>query len=187
MLRVVTSEPTRRRILELALATQAVGIAAAQEHAAHQTSRRDGNAKLESLTKSEAAEIEALAALIIPSPGAREAGVIHFIDKALATFDRDKRDAYRDGLRMLAARRTELFPSSTTLAALSGDEQLELVLRIENTEFFELVRVHTIIGFPGAAIVWWQSRTGGLAIDWLRGIARWRWFIFGLRKPWTSW
>ena len=53
--------------------------------------------------------MEALASLIIPSgstPGAREAGVIYFIDKALATFDRDKREAYRQGFAAFEQRVT---------------------------------------------------------------------------------
>ena len=40
-------------------------------------------------------------AQILPSdegPGAREAGVVYFIDRALATFDSDKREAYRKGM-----------------------------------------------------------------------------------------
>ena len=49
----------------------------------------DGDAKLSFLSAAEAADIEAVAAQIIPtddSPGAREAGVVYFIDRALATF-----------------------------------------------------------------------------------------------------
>ena len=144
----MTPEPTRRRILELALASQAAGIAAAQEHA-HQAVRTP-RGSLEVLSRADAGEVEALAALIIPSgstPGAREAGVIYFIDKALATFDRDKRNAYRDGLALLAARRAELFPGSAGMASLSAEQQLQLARSLEGTEFFEMVRVHTIVGF----------------------------------------
>ena len=144
---VVTSELTRRRILELALATQAAGIADAQEHA-HKAVRARGG--LEVLSRAEAADIGALTALIIPSgasPGAREAGAIYFIDRALATFDRDKRPAYREGLTMLATRRAELFPGSANMASLSAAQQLQLARSLETTEFFEMVRVHTILGF----------------------------------------
>ena len=45
--------------------------------------------KLSFLSAAEAADVEAVAAQIIPtddSPGAREAGVVYFIDRALATF-----------------------------------------------------------------------------------------------------
>jgi gluconate 2-dehydrogenase gamma chain len=142
------SEHTRRRILELALASHAAAIASAQQHA-HQAVTA-GTANFVSLSTEDAAELEVLASLIIPSgatPGAREAGVVYFIDKALATFDKDKREAYLEGLRMVRGRRLEMFPQSTSLAALTPADQLRLAHSIEATEFFEMLRVHTIIGF----------------------------------------
>ena len=90
------TEPTRRRILELALAGHAAAIAEAQQHAHDAAKPGNPDRKLQSLSTAEAREVETLASLIIPSgstPGAREAGAIYFIDKALATFDRDKREA----------------------------------------------------------------------------------------------
>ena len=41
--------------------------------------------------------------------GSSRAGVIHFIDRALTTFDQDKRQA---GLAAIQAKRKELFPRS---------------------------------------------------------------------------
>src|SRR6266404_8152665 len=70
-------------------------ILAAQEHA-HQAGRSSPS-KFEFFSPLQAAEIEAMAAQIIPAdetPGAREARTIYFIDRALTTFDRDKRTAY---------------------------------------------------------------------------------------------
>jgi gluconate 2-dehydrogenase gamma chain len=152
------TEHTRRRILELALAGHAAAIAEAQQHA-HQASKAgnpDAKAgsqgKLQSLSPAEAEEVAALASLIIPSgstPGAREAGVVYFIDKALATFDRDKREGYRQGLRMAQARREELFPGSTSIARLTHGDQLRLAEAIANTEFFETLRAHTVMAFLG--------------------------------------
>jgi gluconate 2-dehydrogenase gamma chain len=148
------TEPTRRRILELALASHAAAIAEAQQHA-HQAAKAENPetpGKLQSLSAEEAEEIGALASLIIPSgstPGAREAGVIYFIDKALATFDRDKRETYRKGLRTVQARRQELFPGSTSIASLKLGDQLRLAEAIENTEFFETLRTHTVMAFLG--------------------------------------
>jgi gluconate 2-dehydrogenase gamma chain len=145
------TEPTRRRILELALATHAVAIAEAQQHA-HRSAQADAHPKLQSLSKEEAREVSALASLIIPSgstPGAREAGVIYFIDAALATFDRRKREAYRRGLSMAQARREELFPGSTGIASLKAGDQLRLAGAIEHTEFFEMLRIHTVMAFLG--------------------------------------
>jgi gluconate 2-dehydrogenase gamma chain len=151
MLRGMMTEPTRRRILELALASHAAAIAEAQQHA-HQAAKAGTGEKLQSLSAGEAEEVGALASLIIPSgstAGAREAGVTFFIDKALATFDRDKREAYRQGLRTVQSRREELFPGSTSIASLKPGDQLRLAQAIENTEFFETLRVHTVMAFLG--------------------------------------
>ncbi len=144
-------EPTRRRILELTLAGHAAAIAQAQQHA-HEVAKATVPGELQSFSADEAEEVAALASLIIPSgstPGAREAGVLYFIDKALATFERDKREAYRQGLGMVKARREQLFPGSTSIARLAPADQLRLAQTIEETDFFEIVRVHTITGFLG--------------------------------------
>jgi gluconate 2-dehydrogenase gamma chain len=145
------TEPTRRRILELALAGHAAAIAEAQQHA-HAAAKEGAEGKLQSLSAAEARDVETLASLIIPSgstPGAREAGAVYFIDKTLATFDREMSDAYRRGLRMANSRREELFPRSTTISDLSAADQVRLVQAIENTEFFEMLRVHTVMAFLG--------------------------------------
>ncbi len=107
-------------------------------------------ARTEYLSAADAAEIEAIASAIIPSdemPGAKEAGVIYFIDRALATFDHDQRDLYRSGLAATQAKRREMFPDSASIAALAPAQLAELVLSIEKTPFFEAIRIHTITGF----------------------------------------
>jgi|SRR5579872_4626013 len=97
-----------------------------------------------------AAEIEAICAQIIPddgTPGARETGVIRFIDRVLAGYEIDKRGAYQQGLRETQATREKLFPESTGIAALAPADQKKLVEAIEKTPFFGLVRMHAILGF----------------------------------------
>ena len=99
-----------------------------------------------------AAEIKVIAGEIIPetgTPGAESAGVIWFIDRALAGYDRDKRDLYARGLRETEARRAELFPQSTSIQSLTQDQRIALLKAIEKTEFFKQVRFHTILGFFG--------------------------------------
>jgi gluconate 2-dehydrogenase gamma chain len=126
-------------------------ILAAQEHA-HQAMRSAKLPSLSVLGPVEAREIEAIASQIIPtdtSPGAREAGVIYFIDGALATFDRHKRDLYTKGLALAQAKRAAMFPRSESIAALRPEEQAGLLHAIENTDFFEQVRIHCIMGFFG--------------------------------------
>jgi len=99
-----------------------------------------------------AAEIKVIAAEIIPetdTPGADRAGVIWFIDRALAGYDRNKRDLYARGLHETQALRAEMFPGSTSLASLTPDQRIVLLKAIEQTEFFKQVRFHTILGFFG--------------------------------------
>jgi len=101
---------------------------------------------------STAAEINAIAAQIIPdddTPGADRAGVIWFIDGALAGYDQDKRGLYTRGLAEAQAKRAQMFRESTSIAGLTSAQQVELLKAIEHTEFFQQVRRHTILGFFG--------------------------------------
>ncbi len=111
-----------------------------------------GPPHFETLDLVTAGEIEAIANQIIPSadgPGAREAGVIFFIDRALSTFAADDREAYRIGMAQFQQKRRELFPNSTTIASLTNQQQIALIRAIEASEFFELLRTHTVLGFLG--------------------------------------
>jgi gluconate 2-dehydrogenase gamma chain len=122
-------------------------VAAAQHHEA---SGAAPARHFEAFDPETAAEVEALAAQIIPStdgPGAREAGVIYFIDRALSTFASNDREAYRTGMAQFQQKRKELFPDSTTIAALTEEQQISLVRALENSAFFELLRTHTVLGF----------------------------------------
>jgi gluconate 2-dehydrogenase gamma chain len=97
-----------------------------------------------------AAEVEAIAAQIIPddeTAGAKGAGVIWFIDSALAGYDEDKRGLYERGLAETQAKRAEMFQGSSTIASLSADRQTALLKAIEKTEFFQQVRAHSVLGF----------------------------------------
>jgi gluconate 2-dehydrogenase gamma chain len=144
-------ESTRREWFSTCLAMLAwPEVLSAQQHA--QTAAESATPRFETLDAGAAAEIEALAAQIIPSsggPGAREAGVIYFIDRALSTFAADQRDAYRTGLAELQQKRKELFPDSTTIASLTNKQQMSLIKAIEESDFFELLRTHTVLGFLG--------------------------------------
>jgi hypothetical protein len=100
-------------------------------------------------------EIAAIAAQIIPedeTPGAAGAGVISFIDQSLAGYDQDKRELYARGLAETQARRAQMFPGSTTIARLTGEQQIMLLKDIENTDFFRAVRLHTILGYFGRPV-----------------------------------
>jgi gluconate 2-dehydrogenase gamma chain len=125
-------------------------VLAARQHA--HTAAHSSAAHFETLDADTAAEIEALTAQIIPSvggPGAREAGVIYFIDRALATFAAADAEAYRSGLTAVQKTRMELFPNSAAIASLSNHQQITLMGAIETTSFFDLLRTHTVLGFLG--------------------------------------
>jgi gluconate 2-dehydrogenase gamma chain len=126
-------------------------IAAAQQHA-HEAVQSSTPPPFQTLDPAMAAEIDAITSHIIPStdgPGAREAGVIYFIDRALSTFDADLRESYRTGMAAVQKKRKEMFASSASIAALTNEQQIQLIHAIETTEFFELLRTHTLYGFLG--------------------------------------
>ena len=111
--------------------------------------------KLAFFTEAQAAEVEAMAAQIIPTdgtPGAREAHVVNFIDRALVTFEKDQQQAYVKGLQELDAQTKKLFPSATKFSALSPDQQTQVLTAMEKTPFFNLVRTHTVTGFFASPI-----------------------------------
>ena len=124
-------------------------IVAAKEYAQH-AGESGQPAQFQFFSAEQAVEIEAVAAQIIPSddaPGAREAHVIYFIDRVLTTFDRDKQPTYAQGLKDLQHRTQELFSSAGRFSSLTPGQQIQLLTGIEKSEFFELVRLHTIMGF----------------------------------------
>jgi gluconate 2-dehydrogenase gamma chain len=131
------------------IATHWPGILAAQEYAQRVALARQP-AKLEFLSVEQAAEIESVTAQIIPTddtPGAREAGIVHFIDRSLASFDRDKQPVYVQGLKDLEAKTREMFPAASKFSGLTSAQQIQLLKAIERTPFFAQVRTHTVVGF----------------------------------------
>src|SRR5579863_2465444 len=124
-------------------------ILAAQNHA-HQAAASKPPVPFQFFSPEQANQIEAACAQIIPTddtPGAREAQVIHFIDQALLTFDRDKQPLYSQGLKDLQAKTRELFPQTIRFSDLAAAQQGKVLQAIEKTEFFEVVRLHTVMGF----------------------------------------
>ncbi len=129
--------------------SQCAGFAAWAEIAAAQSATPP---VFQTLDAEAAREIDAVTSQIIPStdgPGAHEAGVVFFIDRALSTFDANLRDAYRLGMASVQQKRKEMFPGSASIAALSNEQQIQLIKGVETTDFFELLRTHTLYGFLG--------------------------------------
>lgn len=131
---------------------------------ARQSANSASPAKFEFLSPEQAAEIDAISARIIPTtdtPGAREAGVVFFIDRALSTFAKDAQKMYADGLSDLQTRVREMFPSAEKFSAATVEQQDQILQSLDEnsaaasgrrshssaSSFFELVRVHTVMGF----------------------------------------
>jgi hypothetical protein len=129
-------------------------LLAAKQHAQH-TMRAVAvgvPAKLEFLTPAQAAGVEAITALIVPTtdtPGAREAGVVYFIDHFLLTLGADEQKPFANAMASVEGKRKELFPASADFASLAVAQQTEILKAIENTPAFNLFRSFTMIGFLG--------------------------------------
>lgn len=111
---------------------------------------RGGGTPFAFFTIAQAADVEAMAAQIIPTddtPGAREARVVYFIDRALTSFFRDRQADYTKGLAELTDKSRSLVSGATTFASLRSAQQVQVLNSIEKTPFFEMVRRHTITGF----------------------------------------
>jgi gluconate 2-dehydrogenase gamma chain len=132
---------------------------------AHKAAKAAMPPKFEFFTAEEAAEVEAIAARIIPTddtPGAREAGVVYFIDRGLVTFGADDQKTYREGLPDLQARVNDMFPNASKFSGLAAEQQDEVLHSFDDKtdaprrafrerpgaqNFFETLRQHTIAGF----------------------------------------
>lgn len=118
----------------------AAGDAAAEARAAE----RD----FSTLAPADAEDLAAIAECIIPSgdtPGAREAGVVWFMDAALGDVMNDRRDTVLDGLAALNRRAADA-GAQGRFASLDGNEQIRLLKAAEGEAFFETVRFMTLAG-----------------------------------------
>ena len=105
--------------------------------------------RLRVFDRAQAREIEAAAERIIPSdagPGAREAGVLYYIDGGLATFAKEQQPLFREGLTKLADETRTRFPQAARFSALTGEQRDEVLRAIEKSPFFEALRLATIAG-----------------------------------------
>ncbi len=112
-------------------------------------------------TKAQWALVEAMTARLIPTddqPGAREAGCVNFIDKALANEEAAARPLYEAALPGVDAVAKAMHAKS--FAALEPAAQDAVLVALEkgtakawpaaagpSPEFFETLRVHTVVGF----------------------------------------
>ena len=172
---------SRRAFLGAAVAAAAKGsavalglpaILAACERA--DEARRAG-AGLKNLGAEEAAEFRAIAARIMPSdetPGAEEAGVIHFMDHALTEPEQLK--MLRGGLADLQRQARERYGAGGVFHQLEPERQDALLRAIEDGEFFGTLRFLTMAG------MFCLPEYGGN-----RNLAGYRMLGFDSRHAWT--
>jgi gluconate 2-dehydrogenase gamma chain len=146
------SEFSRRQFVALASSAAAgvwltatrSDILAAGLHAAQAT-------KFETLTPADAIEIEAATAQIVPTdetPGAREARVVYFIDKAISTWAKDQRPVVESAAKELRARAAKAQRGAKSFAALSSDKQIAVLsaMEKEKPQLFRMLRYGAIAG-----------------------------------------
>ena len=108
------------------------------------------SAKLVHFSPTQAAMVEAISARILPSddsPGAREAGVVYFIDQTLTTIGKEQAPLFTDGLKALSEAVAKKHGSAATFVSLTPEQQDAMLREIERTPFFGAIRVATITGF----------------------------------------
>ena len=146
------------------LAANWPSILSAATHA-HQAAKATGHPKLEFFTPEEAIEIDAISSRVIPTdetPGAHEAGIVYFIDRALVTFASDAQPAYKKGFPVLQSHTKEFSPALEKFSSATPEQQDQILHSFAkpadrkprafgaappDPDFFEVVRQHTIIGF----------------------------------------
>lgn len=112
------------------------------------TEAQDSSASFTTLGNAEAAELQAIAARIIPTdeaPGATEARVIYFMDSVLGGSRAEVLTPIREGLTELQASAAAEY-GVASFSELSSGQQDDLLQKIEETPFFDTVRYLTIAG-----------------------------------------
>jgi len=146
------------------ISAQWPAVLAAADHA-HQAVKSPVPVKFEVLTAEQARQVEAIAAQIIPtddSAGAREAGVVYFIDRALKTFASDAKPAYDKGIAHMNEQIRAKYPGVKTFADASAEQREAFLVELAGAkgadsrrrfgpeatdDFFGMIRMHTVFGF----------------------------------------
>lgn len=153
------TDPTSRRAFLAAAGAAGItliladlaGVDEALAHA-HAAAGREPRPAFENLSPEDAADLEAMMCRILPSddgPGAKEAGAIYFVDKALGTFMAPQKDELTGEVAGLRKKAAEKWPGTTSIAALSAEQVDELLRSIEKERIFGGLRFLTVVGTFG--------------------------------------
>ncbi len=143
---------TRRLFLQgsAGAAFARTGIAGLLAIAESACTARDEAVAFETLSATEAREFEAIAARILPTtdtPGAREAGVVWFMDKAFGSFGAEFYAEAQKGLAEFQSTIAANFPGAKIFSDLDEGDQDRHLQAGQNSGFFQLMRTVTILGF----------------------------------------
>ncbi len=148
------------------VAAQMPAITAAAQHA-HEAAKANRAVAFEVFTPEQAREVAAIAARIIPTdedPGATEAGVVYFIDRALKTFASDDKAAYDAGIKEFNQVTAKMFPGVARFSAGSAEQQDAVLTEMSKGQkpagravrqmqggkagdFFPVIWAHSLMGF----------------------------------------
>jgi gluconate 2-dehydrogenase gamma chain len=152
----VTNNTSRREFLRASGGTLGAAwlglhwteIRAASEHA-HEVAAGRADHSFKVLTPAQARDVEAIAARIVPSgdtPGAREAGVVYFIDHVSAGIFARQAPDLLGGLAAFQADFAARHAGASQFADLDEPAQLAWLKSVETTPFFGTMRFLTIAG-----------------------------------------
>ncbi|MEP6886597.1 MAG: gluconate 2-dehydrogenase subunit 3 family protein [Gammaproteobacteria bacterium] len=130
------------------IAAQWPAITAAAHHA-DDASAVPAPQGFEFLAAGETADVDAIAAQIVPSgttPGAREAHAVYFIDRAMATFFSAWAADFRSGLGEFQTTFRASHRPAASFAQAASDEQIAYLKTVDRTPFFETMRILTVLG-----------------------------------------
>ena len=151
---IVTMIERRAFLAATSAGIGAAFISAAPEQLAasfkHAGSVQRGEAlPLDNLTPEQAADVEAVAGQIMPTddlPGAKEAGVVNFIDHALGSWAAPQKPLLLMALGAWNSAVAERFPGIQRFAQLTPSQQLEFVQANEQNPFFQQMIFVTLAG-----------------------------------------
>jgi hypothetical protein len=138
---------------------------------------RDEAAAFENISNAEARELTAIAARILPTtdtPGATEAGVVYFFDKAFGTFLAATSDEKREQIAEFQTGVAVAYPGAQLFSDLDETDQDAHLKSVENTPFFRGARFLTLAGVFGMA-TWGGNRDDS------------GWKLVGMDGPPHSW
>ena len=128
-------------------------IVAAAQHAHDMTTA--ALKRFEFLAEEEARDVEAVAAQIVPSGdtfGAKEAGVVYFVDHVHGGLFKARAAAFRAELEEFTRTFAASHPGGERFADLDWDAQTAWLRRIEATPFFSAMRTYTVMGLLSSPV-----------------------------------